>query len=133
MVTARAANDIRIVGGFVVSTRQNARNASTAPKASAAFAEIAPLVTGRCAVRLTCLSNSRSATSLMQQPALRIRIVPSVNTARRWPAGKARAADPQRGQRRPQQQQPAGGAVPADQVEVERDAASGHGGIVARS
>ena len=87
-VMASAANDSRIVGGLVVSTRPNASSASMAPNVSAALTDSAPLVTGRCAVRLTCLSNSRSATSLMQQPALRIRIVPSVNTASRCQPGK---------------------------------------------
>ena len=38
------------------------------------------------------------------------------------PARPAVGRDPQRGERRPQQQQPAGGAVPADEVEVERPA-----------
>jgi hypothetical protein len=77
---------------LVVSTSPKAASASTAPSASASRTETAPLVTGRCAVRLTWRSNSRSATSLMQQPALRIRMVPSVNTASRCQPGKPSAA-----------------------------------------
>jgi len=53
---------------------------------------MSPLVTGRCAVRRTCRSNSRSATSLLQQPALRIKMVPSTNTASKCQPGQPPAA-----------------------------------------
>ena len=59
---------------------------------SACLTDSAPLVTGRCAVRLTWRSNSRSATSLTQQPALRMSTVPSVNTMTRCQPGKPPAA-----------------------------------------
>ena len=69
----------------------------------------APLVTGRCAVRLTWRSKSRSATSLAAQPALRMRNVPATKTSSRCQPGKAVGGDPERRQRRPEQQQlPAG-------------------------
>ena len=77
-----------MVMALVVSTSAKASNASTAPSTSASFTDTAPVVTGRAAVRLTWRSKSRSATSLMQQPALRIRIVPSVNTLKRCQPGK---------------------------------------------
>src|SRR5436305_2097181 len=67
---ASATNDHATAAALVVSTSAKASNASTAPSTSASFTDTAPLVTGRCAVRFTCLSNSRSATSLTQQPAL---------------------------------------------------------------
>ena len=89
---ASAANDQAMAAALVVSTSANATSASTAPSTSASATEIAPRVTGRCAVRLTCRSNSRSATSLTQQPALRIRMVPSVKTASRCQPGKPWAA-----------------------------------------
>ena len=81
-----------MVAALVVSTRPKATSASTAPTASASFTLMSPLVTGRCAVRLTWRSNSRSATSLMQQPAERIRMVPRVNTITRCQPGKPSAA-----------------------------------------
>ena len=87
-VTASAANDQAMVTALVLSTRPKASKASTAPSHSASLTETAPLVTGRWAVRLTCRSKSRSATSLMQQPALRIKIVPSVNTVSKCQPGK---------------------------------------------
>ena len=95
---------------LVVSTSAKAASASTAPSTSASRTDTAPLVTGRCAVRLTWRSKSRSATSLTQQPALRIRIVPSTNTASRCQPGKPSAAIHSAPTRRPQQQQPAGRA-----------------------
>ena len=51
-----------------------------------------PVTTGAVSVRFTCLSKSRSATSLTAQPALRIRKVPSTNTASRCQPGKPPAA-----------------------------------------
>ncbi|MCE3272691.1 MAG: hypothetical protein K0S57_3088 [Ramlibacter sp.] len=92
MAIASAANDHAMAAALVVSTSKNASNASTAPSTSASRTDTAPVVTGRCDVRLTCLSNSRSATSLMQHPALRIRMVPSVKTASRCQPGKPPAA-----------------------------------------
>src|SRR5262245_30719333 len=92
MLTASAAKLQAMVGALVVSTRPKASSASTAPSASASFVPSAPLVTGRWAVRLTCLSKSRSATSLTAQPALRMRKVPSTNTASRCQPGKPPAA-----------------------------------------
>ena len=44
-------------------------------------------LTGRPAVRLTWRSNSRSATSFTQQPALRMITVPATNTIRRCQPG----------------------------------------------
>jgi hypothetical protein len=90
MAIASATTDQATVTGLVVSTSPNAASASTAPTASASALDTAPLVTGRCAVRLTWRSNSRSATSFTQQPALRIRMVPSVNTSQQVPAGESR-------------------------------------------
>ena len=89
---ASAPKDHLTTAAFVVSASANAASASAAPTASASRARMRPLVTGRCAVRLTCRSNSRSATSLTQQPALRMRMVPSVNTASRCQPGKPPAA-----------------------------------------
>jgi hypothetical protein len=82
----------RMVGGLVLSTSRKARKASSAPNCKAWRTLSAPLVTGRPAVRLTWRSNSRSATSLMQQPAERISTVPAVNTASRCQPGKPSAA-----------------------------------------
>ena len=76
------------VAWSVVSTKANALKANNAPALSACFTDKAPEVTGRWAVRLTCLSNSRSATSLTQQPALRIRKVPNTNTPSKCQPGK---------------------------------------------
>ena len=92
MATASAAKLSRMVGGLVVSTRPKAARASAAPSVSAAFTDTAPVVTGRCAVRLTWRSKSRSATSLMQQPAERISTVPAVKTASRCQPGQPSAA-----------------------------------------
>src|ERR1035437_7850770 len=91
-VIASAANDQAMVVTLVVNTSINASNASSAPSASASWTDTAPVVTGRAAVRLTWRSNSRSATSLKQQPALRIKIVPKVNTATKCQPGKPPAA-----------------------------------------
>src|SRR4051812_26943888 len=81
-----------MVAALVVSTRANAASASAAPTSSASFTEMRPAVTGLWAVRFTCLSKSRSATSFTQQPALRISTVPSVNTASRCQPGNPCAA-----------------------------------------
>ena len=86
--TAMAANDQAMVSGRKVRTKPNATNASTAPSSKASFTPIRPLVTGRSAVRLTCLSKSRSATSFKQHPALRMRMVPSVKTISKCQPGK---------------------------------------------
>src|ERR1035437_1053234 len=91
-VIASGPNDQAMVVTLAVSTSINASSASSAPSASASWTDNAPVVTGRAAVRLTWRSNSRSATSLKQQPALRIRIVPSVNTATKCQPGKPPAA-----------------------------------------
>jgi len=88
----RAAKLSTMVAPLVVSTRPKASKASTAPTASASFTPTAPRVTGRWAVRLTWRSKSRSATSLAQQPALRMRMVPTTNTASRCQPGKPSAA-----------------------------------------
>ena len=77
---------------LVVSTRPNDTMASAAPRPRASLTDTCPVVTGRCAVRLTCLSKSRSATSFTQQPALRMRMVPSTNTMSRCQPGKPSAA-----------------------------------------
>ena len=61
MAMASAANDQATVTRLVVSTSPNAASASTEPSASASFTDTLPAVTGRCAVRFTCRSNSRSA------------------------------------------------------------------------
>ena len=81
-----------MVRRLVVST--SAKAASTIPAAtvSASRTLTAPRVTGRSAVRLTWRSKSRSATSLTQQPALRMSTVPSVNTINRCQPGKPPAA-----------------------------------------
>jgi len=92
MVTPKAPNDHAMVGRLVVSTSRKDTSVSTSPTISASFTEMRPLVIGRSAVRLTCLSKSRSATSLTVQPALRISTVPSVNTTSRCQPGKPRAA-----------------------------------------
>ena len=75
-----------------VKTSPNDMSAKTAPNAKASFTPMRPLVTGRSAVRFTCRSKLRSATSFKQQPALRIKIVPSVNTAIKCQPGKPSAA-----------------------------------------
>ena len=87
-----AGKAYRMVGRLVLNTSKNARKVNAAPTASASFTLMRPLVTGRLAVRLTWRSKSRSATSLMQQPALRIKMVPSVNTASKCQPGKPPAA-----------------------------------------
>ncbi|MDH6591830.1 hypothetical protein M2165_001719 [Variovorax sp. TBS-050B] len=92
-MTASAANDQYTVTRLVVSTSAKAASASTAPSSSASCTDTAPLVTGRWAVRFTWRSKSRSATSLTQQPALRIRIVPSTKTASRCQPGQPSAAN----------------------------------------
>lgn len=58
-----------------------ATSASTAATASASQGAIRPAVSGRSLVRLTCLSKSRSAQSLIAQPAERIRTVPTTKIA----------------------------------------------------
>ena len=73
---------------LVVSTKPKANTANTAPKVKASRTLTFPLVTGRSAVRLTWRSNARSATSLIQQPALRMSTVPKVNTTNRCQPGK---------------------------------------------
>ncbi len=89
---ASAGNDQAMAAGVVVSTRPKAASASTAPTARASRTPTSPVVTGRLAVRLTWRSNSRSATSLTQQPAERMRMVPATNTASRCQPGKPPAA-----------------------------------------
>jgi hypothetical protein len=81
-----------MVGRLVLSTSAKAAAASKAPSIKASIGDSAPLVTGRCAVRLTWRSKSRSATSLMQQPALRISTVPKLNTSSKCQPGKPSAA-----------------------------------------
>jgi hypothetical protein len=76
----------------VVNTNPKANNASMAPSIRASVLDIAPVVTGRCAVRFTCLSKSLSATSFKQQPALRINIVPNIKTNNKCQPGKPWAA-----------------------------------------
>ena len=89
----RATNDSATVGALVVSTSAKAASASTAPTRQRfvrpARRRGSPAA---AAVRSTWRSNSRSATSLTQQPALRIRTVPSTNTASRCQPGKPSAA-----------------------------------------
>src|SRR3989344_1651305 len=92
MATSTAGTDQAMAAVLVVSTRPNDTSASTAPRLNASFTDTAPVVTGLCAVRLTCLSKSRSATSFTQQPALRMRKVPSTNTTSRCQPGKPSAA-----------------------------------------
>ena len=92
MAVAKAANDHATVTVLRVNTKPNASKANAAPTANASLTLKRPLVTGRWAVRLTCLSKSRSATSLRQQPALRIRMVPKVNTVNKCHPGKPSAA-----------------------------------------
>jgi len=72
----------------MVHTNKKARSANTAPSAKASLTLKAPRVTGRWAVRLTWRSNSRSATSLKQQPAERIKIVPSTKTPSKCQPGQ---------------------------------------------
>ena len=91
--TASAAKDMAMVSVLVLSTSPKASSASTAPTANASRTDSLPLVTGRCAVRRTWRSKSRSATSLMQHPALRISTVPSVKTSSRCQPGKPPAAN----------------------------------------
>ncbi|MOA09548.1 hypothetical protein D3C78_1293870 [compost metagenome] len=92
MVNSTAGTDQATASQRVVSTRPRDTSASTTPTATASLTETWPEVMGRCVVRLTCLSKSRSAMSLMQQPALRISTVPSTNTSSRCQPGKPSAA-----------------------------------------
>ena len=50
---AKASTDHKTVLSLVVSTSPNASSASPAPSSSASRTDTAPVVTGRCAVRLT--------------------------------------------------------------------------------
>jgi hypothetical protein len=92
MVNSTAGTDQATASQRVVSTSASATSASTTPTITASLTETWPDVMGRCVVRFTCLSKSRSAMSLMQQPALRISTVPSTNTASRCQPGKPSAA-----------------------------------------
>ena len=64
------------VGRLSGISSASARSPSTANTASASAGETAPRASGRLAVRRTCGSNSRSAKSLITQPAERITNVP---------------------------------------------------------
>lgn len=88
MVNSTAGTDQATASQRVVSTRPSDSKVKTTPTIAASNTEILPVVMGRCAVRLTCRSNLRSAMSLMQQPALRIKKVPSTNTSTRCQPGK---------------------------------------------
>ena len=92
MVNSTAGTDQATASQRVVSTSANATKVSTSPTSAASFTLICPLVMGRCVVRLTCLSKSRSAMSLMVQPALRISTVPATNTSSKCQPGKPSAA-----------------------------------------
>ena len=92
MATAMAAKDHAMVSVRKVSTNAKASKAKTAPNSNASFTPMRPLVTGLSAVLFTCLSKSLSATSFKQQPALRMRMVPRVNTANKCQPGKPSAA-----------------------------------------
>ena len=112
----------------MVSTSANATSASAAPSVSASRTLTRPLVTGRCAVRLTWRSKSRSATSFTQQPALRITMVPATNTTSRCQPGKPSAAIHSADSVGHSSSSQPAGPVPADQVEVQRQARRRGGG-----
>ena len=88
MVNSTAGTDHATASHRVVSTSTKDTRVSPRPTMAASLTLICPLVIGRCVVRLTCLSKSRSAMSLMVQPALRIRNVPSTKTTSRCQPGK---------------------------------------------
>ena len=91
-MNSTAGTDHATASQRVVSTSASEINASTAPSIEASNTDTWPLVMGRALVRFTCLSKSRSAMSLMQQPALRISTVPSTKTISRCQPGKPSAA-----------------------------------------
>ena len=78
----------------LVATSTSAKPASAKPAAtaSASHGAITRCASGRCAVRWTCGSKSRSAQSLKAQPAQRITIVPMTNTSTSAPVGSPEAA-----------------------------------------
>ena len=96
--------------------------ANAAATTSASHGSISPRASGRPAVRVTCASKSRSAQSLSAQPAQRISTVPTVNTTISISVGAAERRQPQRRQRRPQQQQDADRLVQPHQPFVGIDA-----------
>ncbi len=87
-----AGNDSSTVVRLVARTRRNARNASTAATSSASQGAIAPVASGRSAVRFTCGSKCRSAQSFTAQPAERMSSVPIVNTMSCTRVGRPAAA-----------------------------------------
>ncbi len=89
----------------MASTSRNATSASAAATASASHGAMSPAASGRSAVRATCASKSRSAQSLNAHPAERISSVPIAKISTQRPARRAVRGEPERGQRRPQQQQ----------------------------
>ncbi len=90
--TTAATTASHLVSALSGSTSAKATSASTAATASASHAAILPAVSGRSLVRLTCLSKSRSAQSLMAQPAERIRKVPATKIQNSPHAGGPPAA-----------------------------------------
>ena len=85
-------NTLRVMRQIGLSVEEIDTLTGTAPSPRASPTPTAPLVTGRAAVRLTCRSKSRSATSLAVQPALRMRKVPATKTVSRCQPGKPPAA-----------------------------------------
>ena len=91
---------------------------------SASPTPTAPAVTGRSAVRLTCRSNSRSATSLAAAARASHHERADDEDHEQVPARESAGGDPERRERRPEQKQGSGRPVPADQVEVQRQLAA---------
>ena len=110
-----------MVSRLSASTRQKAARVRAAASHSASFTLTWPAASGRSWVRLTCASKLRSARSLMTQPAERISSVPRQKIQTIIHAGPAAGGDPQRPQRRPQQQQDADRLVQPHQPFVERE------------
>jgi hypothetical protein len=111
-----------MAGGLVLSTSAKATSASTAPTASASRTETAPRVTGPLrraldvAVELAVGDVVDAAAGAAHQHRA------GTNTSSRCQPGQPSAAI-HSAQRGPQQQQPAGRAVPADEVQVQAQAA----------
>ena len=106
------------VGRLSGISSASATSPSTPNSASASAGETGRLASGRSAVRRTCGSNSRSAKSLITQPAERITKVPMHEQHEDPLVRVAVGRDPQRPQRRPQQQPDADRPVEPHQPRV---------------
>jgi hypothetical protein len=101
-ISAKEATPRTIASGDSCSRMTSPIASCSARKTSARFIEIAPLAIGRPAVRVTRRSKSRSAMSLMVQPAPRITTAPMakrISSLRLGPSpgGAASAMDHQPG------------------------------------